>query len=124
MSNPVTTPLTTKKRKAKTSWVWQYLELKDGKVHCKICNELINWNKDGSAQLKWHLNSKHDLNSALSTPKPKALDCEIESEHEFHDENHEHNQILSNKKRKIDENLVKFIIGTNSSITLVSNPYF
>ena len=91
----VTTLLSTKIRKAKTSWVWQYLELKDGQVTCKLCNEPINWNKDGQTQLKWHLNSKHELNSAPSTPKPKVFDCEVESEQEFHDENHKPDKILS-----------------------------
>ena len=77
--------------------------MKDDKVHCKICNEPINWNQDGSTQLKWHLNSKHELNSALSTPKPKALNCEIESEHEFHDENHEPDDFdLKSKNRSLN----------------------
>ena len=95
--------------------------MSDGRVHFKICEETLNWYKDGTSQLKWHLNSKHELNSAPEQTARK--DNELESEEEFVGEIQSSFENVSNKTKKIEANLVKFIIGTNSSISLVSNSH-
>ena len=110
------------KRKSKTSWVWDYSESGDKQVFCKICNSYVKWNNNGTTQMRAHLNSKH---------KVFKINCHLKigiSQNELHDLNYESEEEAEetnvNKRPKIHDKLVEFVIGCSLPNLIVNNLYF
>ena len=114
------------KRKTNTrSWVCKYFSNQNQRAFFNICNSIVNWNKNGSSQLAWHLNSVHKLfknsKNLDQNPSPTQNDFNVESE----DERDEHSELNNNKKKKkIDDSLVNFLVNNNLPMSIVNNENF
>ena len=106
-----------------TSWVWTYFEKQNQKAFCKLCNSFVNWNKNSSSQLGWHLNSSHKIykstnpNSATESNQ-NDLNAETEDEEEVPD------QMNAKKKKTINESLVNYLVQSNLPMSTVNNDSF
>ena len=119
MASNKQTPILKRKHNA-SSWVWKYLEKQNNKAFCKICNSFVNWNKNGSSQLAWHLNSIHKIyrstqNSATNLPSQNDLNPQTEDEEDISE---------NQNKRNINDSLVNYLISSNLPMSMVNNESF
>lgn len=120
-----------RKRKQRTSWVWEYFEqpTKDFcKLKCPIRNCLaqLEWTGDGTSGLKYHL-GKHGILRTTSNPLRKApivIMSETESEFEDSDDEDRLRATTTKKSKKITDGLVEFIVTANEPMSLVENDFF
>lgn len=113
-----------KRNRPKISGVWTYFELdnNDSAVSiCKICGASLPYTSV-TTTMSSHLHSKHNLQ------KDMELNSQLVSNNIEHDSEDDvepsNNKLTSNKKIKLDNDILDFISQTDQPISIIEHPSF
>lgn len=121
-----TTQIKTSPR-VKRAWCWQYFNEHGDDVICTLCEIRIKYFNSTSSMI-YHLAAKHQLFNLNSKKRKLEIGSDCESDSSIECSTNESESTIpkeeSKKVNKINEKVVRFIVGTNQPLSMTQNPLF